>query len=112
MMQTKQHSLIESITNVTVGYLIAVASQIIIFPYFDMDISIQNNFVIGLWFTGISIIRSYLIRRWFTKRTTRKLRENEEADIIVDAVKEKYDRDRTPGKHNSVWRDPDETEKG
>lgn len=68
-MQTKIHSLLESITNVAIGYSVAVLSQLLVFPLFDIHISIFDNLMIGLWFTAISICRSYAIRRWFTKRT-------------------------------------------
>ena len=68
-MQTKKHSLIESFVNVLIGYVVAVISQIIIFPMFGIHIPIVDNFIMGLWFTVISIIRSYTVRRWFTKRT-------------------------------------------
>ncbi len=67
-MQSKTHSLIESCSNVAVGYLVAVASQLAIFPMFDINISVTDNLAIGAWFTVISIIRSYAIRRWFTRR--------------------------------------------
>ena len=69
IMQTKKHSLVESVLNVAVGYGVAVSSQIVIFPFFDIDIPVGDNFVIGLWFTAISLVRSYIIRRWFTRRT-------------------------------------------
>lgn len=68
MRQTKRHSLTESITNVVVGYGVAVISQLIIFPFFDIHIALSDNFLIGLWFTGISIVRSYSLRRWFTNK--------------------------------------------
>ena len=68
-MQSKKFSFIESITNIVIGYLIALLSQIIIFPFFNIKITIQDNLLIGLWFTIISILRSYLLRRFFTKRT-------------------------------------------
>jgi len=68
-MQSKKHSLLESITNVSVGYGVAVMSQIIIFPIFDIHTSLSSNLQIGLWFTGVSIVRSYALRRWFTRRT-------------------------------------------
>ena len=68
-MQTRKHSVIESVTNVVVGYLVAVFSQVLVFPLFDIHIPLGDNFLIGLWFTGISLTRSYLIRRWFTRRT-------------------------------------------
>ena len=68
-MQTRQYSFIESITNVAIGYAVALGSQLIIFPVFDIHIPIQDNIMIGAWFTVISILRSYAIRRIFTKRT-------------------------------------------
>jgi hypothetical protein len=45
--------------------LVAVASQLAIFPIFNIHIPIKDNFMIGLWFTGVSLARSYCIRRWF-----------------------------------------------
>ena len=68
-MQTRKHSLVEAIANVTVGYLVAVLSQVLIFPFFDIQISIGENFLMGLWFMAISIVRSYALRRLFTART-------------------------------------------
>ncbi len=70
-MQSKWHSAIESMTNVAIGYGVALASQLLIFPFYDIDISLQDNIVIGVWFTLISLVRSYVIRRYFTKRTER-----------------------------------------
>ena len=68
-MQTRRHSAIESITNVVFGYLVALLSQIIIFPFFGIHIPIGDNILIGCWFTIISIARSYVLRRIFTRRT-------------------------------------------
>jgi hypothetical protein len=65
-MQKKKHSFIESITNVLIGYFIAVLSQVIIFPFFGVDIPLRDNLIIGVYFTIISIIRSYTVRRFFT----------------------------------------------
>jgi hypothetical protein len=66
-MQSKKMSLIETITNVTAGYLVALLSQILIFPLFGIKATIQDNLMIGLWFTIISIIRSYVLRRIFNR---------------------------------------------
>ena len=66
-MQTKKHSLIESLTNVAIGYVVAVMSQLIIFPLFGIRVPISDNLMIGLWFTVVSIIRSYILRRAFNK---------------------------------------------
>lgn len=67
-MQTKYQSFIESLTNILIGYLTALLSQLIIFPLFDIDVAFQDNLLIGLYFTIISLIRSYLVRRYFNKR--------------------------------------------
>ena len=66
-MQTKTQSFIETCVSVAIGYLIALLSQIIIFPLFNIYVSMSDNLLITAWFTGISIIRSYFIRRLFNQ---------------------------------------------
>jgi energy-converting hydrogenase Eha subunit A len=68
-MQTKTHSLIESIANVAIGYFVALVSQIIIFAILGIPVQLRDNFIIGLWFTVISIVRSYTLRRIFNRMT-------------------------------------------
>ena len=67
-MQTKYQSLIESLTNILIGYLTALLSQVLIFPLFDINVTFQDNLLIGLYFTIISLIRSYLVRRYFNSK--------------------------------------------
>ena len=67
--QTRVNSMIESLTNVGIGYCVAIASQLLVFPLFDINIPFSDNLLIGLYFTIISIARSYIVRRWFTGRT-------------------------------------------
>lgn len=68
MSQTKTHSLIESLTNVAIGYVVALLSQIVVFPMFNIYVPLSDNLLIGLWFTAISIFRSYVVRRYFNKK--------------------------------------------
>jgi hypothetical protein len=63
--QSKTHSLIEALVNVGVGYGIAVAAQIIVFPMFGVHISLRQNIEIGIIMTAVSIARSYTLRRVF-----------------------------------------------
>ena len=65
MNQTKIESLLESIVNIIIGYGVALASQLLIFPMVGIDVPFSTNLWIGLWFTLISLVRSYVIRRWF-----------------------------------------------
>jgi hypothetical protein len=67
-MQTKTNSLIETCTNTAIGYLVGLASQLLAFPMFDINIPFSDNLLIGLWFTVISIGRGYVVRRVFNKR--------------------------------------------
>ena len=68
MEQTRLGSLIESVMNILIGYGVALASQIAIFPMFDIHVSLSTNLWIGAWFTAISLVRSYVIRRWFNSK--------------------------------------------
>lgn len=69
MIQSRFHSIIESCTNTAIGYGVALGSQIVIFPFFDIHVPLSSNLKIGAWFTVISIARGYVLRRWFTKKT-------------------------------------------
>ena len=42
-MQTKKQSLIESITNVLIGYIVAVASNIAILPLFGVNLAFSDS---------------------------------------------------------------------
>lgn len=74
MYQTRLSSLIESLLNIAVGYSVAILSQIIIFPFFGISLPISSHLWIGVWFTLISLIRSYIIRRWFNARLHRAVK--------------------------------------
>lgn len=68
MQQTRIGSLIESLLNIAIGYVVALASQLVIFPLFDIHVPLSTNLWIGAWFTAVSLVRSYIIRRWFDAR--------------------------------------------
>ena len=59
--------MIESAANVVIGYMVALGSQLVVFPMFGVHLPLQDNLLIGLWFTAISLVRSYLVRRWFNR---------------------------------------------
>ena len=64
-MQTRRQSMIETAASVAIGYLVALASQLAIFPLFGIHATMSDNLLIGAWFTVISIIRGYYVRRFF-----------------------------------------------
>ena len=63
--QSCRMSLIEAIANVGVGFLVALLTQIIVFPLFGLQVSLGENLAIGGLFTLASIARSYVLRRVF-----------------------------------------------
>ncbi|WP_375569746.1 hypothetical protein ABWH93_17120 [Seohaeicola saemankumensis] len=67
MTQSRRLSLVEAITNVAVGYVLAVITQIVVFPWFGIHPSLGENLAIGSIFTGISLLRSYALRRLFER---------------------------------------------
>lgn len=67
MAQSKKMSFLESCVNVLIGYSVAILSQIIVFPIFGIEVSTRTHMLIGLYFTVISLVRSYIVRRIFNK---------------------------------------------
>ena len=65
MKQSRLMSLAESLANVLVGYGVAVATQMAVFPLFGLTVTVTENLLIGLIFTAVSIVRSYALRRGF-----------------------------------------------
>lgn len=63
--QSRWMSLVESVANVLVGYTVAVVTQALVFPLFGMQATLSQNLMIGLIFTGVSLVRSFLLRRLF-----------------------------------------------
>jgi hypothetical protein len=65
MKQSRAMSMIEALANVTVGYGVAVLTQIAVFPLFGLSVTLVQNLMMGGLFTVVSIIRSYALRRVF-----------------------------------------------
>jgi hypothetical protein len=64
-MQSRWLSFVEAVTNIVVGYGLAVLTQIIVFPFFGLHVSLSENLLIGGVFTAISLGRSFALRRIF-----------------------------------------------
>lgn len=82
MNQTRLESLLESIINISSGFLVSLAIwSFVIIPIWNIDTSFSENLTITGIFTISSIIRSYLWRRFFNaglhKMIRNKLRKDE-----------------------------------
>jgi hypothetical protein len=63
--QSRLVSFLEALTNVVVGYLLAVLLQMIAFPMFGLAVSVTDNLAIGALFSAVSLVRSFALRRLF-----------------------------------------------
>lgn len=68
-MQTKLESFTEAILNTFIGFAIAFISQLIFFPIVGIDATLGQNFLLTVFFTLVSIIRTYVVRRYFNKKS-------------------------------------------
>ena len=71
MTQTRLGSLIEACINVAIGFWINFAANLVILPLFGWHVTVTQNLALGAIYTGISIARSYAVRRWFNARIAR-----------------------------------------
>ncbi|GHE01005.1 hypothetical protein U879_13370 [Defluviimonas sp. 20V17] len=65
MKQSRLMSMVEAATNVVVGYVLAIATQIVVFPWFGIETGLAEHLTIGLAFVGVSLVRSFALRRLF-----------------------------------------------
>jgi membrane protein implicated in regulation of membrane protease activity len=66
--QSKLGSLLEAITNTVISYIIAVGVGHVVYGYYRLPVDLELNMKLTAIFTVASIVRSYLIRRWFNRR--------------------------------------------
>jgi len=67
MKQSRLMSLVESVANVIIGYILAIATQIVVFPWFGLEAALGEHLAIGAAFVGVSLARGYLLRRVFER---------------------------------------------
>lgn len=65
MKQSRAMSLVEAVANVVVGYALAIATQLAVFPAFGINAAFGEHLAIGVAFVAISLARSYALRRLF-----------------------------------------------
>lgn len=66
MSQSKLGSFVESWANILIGFTINFAANMLILPAFGFtSLTARTNFIIGVLYTGISLVRSYVLRRYF-----------------------------------------------
>ena len=67
MRQPRTLSFVEAAANVLVGYAVAVAAQFAVFPMVGIEARTRQMLLVGLAFTLVSLVRSYVLRRLFAR---------------------------------------------
>jgi putative flippase GtrA len=68
MNQSKLASFYEALANTLVGYFLSLAVQLIVYPMFGARFTLGDNLLIGLIFLVVSLVRGYVLRRWFNAK--------------------------------------------
>ena len=67
MSQTRLGSWLEAWANILVGFSVNFLANLVVLPLFGFNVTGSQAFHIGLVFTVISLIRSYVLRRTFNR---------------------------------------------
>ena len=67
-MQSRTHSMIEVLLNIGTGFIIsALLQQFVVAPLWNLQVSAMANLQITIFFTVVSVVRSYVFRRLANK---------------------------------------------
>ncbi len=66
-MQSRSMSALEAVVNVAAGCLVALATQLALFPLVGLQVSLAQNLTLSGAFSAVSLVRSYLLRRLFER---------------------------------------------
>lgn len=65
MEQTRLESLFEVTINVFIGWILALLTQMVVFPLYGIQVTFGEQLGMSSIFTAVAIMRGYVIRRWF-----------------------------------------------
>lgn len=76
-MQSKKGSLIEAAVNTFIGYTITLVLSPLVYHIAGVQMSVAKLNLVVLMFTAISVIRSYIIRRFFNRVIIKTIKKYE-----------------------------------
>ena len=71
MNQSRLSSFYEALFNIVIGFTINFFANLVLLPLFlHVEVPLLVNWWLGCAYTVVSLVRSYVIRRWFNARLT------------------------------------------
>src|SRR5215469_12708171 len=77
--QSRTMSLVESATNIVVGFAIATVANLTVLPLFGLHPTLSDSVEISLIYTALSLVRSYTLRRFFNSVKSYEQKRNPRA---------------------------------
>lgn len=65
--QSRMESLVETCLTTAIGFAVSLGMQYLVFPLFGFVPSLAHSMAIAALFTAASLIRGYLVRRFFAR---------------------------------------------
>jgi len=78
IVQSRSASLVEAVTNVITGFVLAVLVQLGAYPLLGITTTIGQNGLLAVIFTALSLVRSFAVRRLFVVMDESRRREREQ----------------------------------
>lgn len=69
--QSRLTSLLETTASTAIGFGVTVCVSPFVYPLFGHTFSYAQNVGLAAFFTLISVVRAYVVRRWFEARIRR-----------------------------------------
>lgn len=88
MSQSRKMSMFEIVTSTGIGLVLSLISNVIIFHAMGKEMTLGENIQMTMYFTVISIVRGFGVRRLFNWMDERKVRETLKAIESEKTVKE------------------------
>ena len=63
--QSKKQSVIETTAQTLIGLATSIVVQLIVYPLMGIPVTLNQNIIITIIFFVVSLIRGYLVRRYF-----------------------------------------------
>ena len=63
--QSRGMSLVESTVSVIAGYVLNVLIQFLVYPLFDIEVALEQAFLIAFLITFLAFVKNYSVRRLF-----------------------------------------------
>ncbi|WP_220124983.1 hypothetical protein [Roseovarius sp. TE539] len=71
MTQGRAISALEALANIVLGWIVALATQLLVFPVMGLSVTVAQHLGVGAAFTIVSFVRSYCLRRLFERLARR-----------------------------------------